>query len=133
MVPGIHAVDAILQTSAGKHSVGHDITLAGVVIASAYEAALRWGVDLRSFEAVTRACDACKDLPEFVVADWKHQPDTPEQFKTALSCDGCVYGTKYYGGRRDRKMVDDGYCIQKQARIVTLACALCTKCIEWDQ
>ncbi|ERS95643.1 maleylacetoacetate isomerase [Sporothrix schenckii 1099-18] len=81
MVPGIRAVEAILQTSAGKHSVGDDITLADVVIAPAYEAALRWGVDLTQFEAVTHAYNACKDLPEFVAADWKHQADTPEQFR----------------------------------------------------
>lgn len=81
MVPGMRAVDAILKTSAGKHSVGDNVTLADVVLAPAFEAALRWGVDLSPFEAVTRAYDACKDLPEFVTADWKHQPDTPEQYK----------------------------------------------------
>ncbi|KAL1895953.1 hypothetical protein Sste5346_005052 [Sporothrix stenoceras] len=81
MVPGLRSVNAILQESAGKHSVGDEITLADVFISPACEAALRWGVDLTPFEAITRAYNACKDLPEFVAADWKHQPDTPEQFK----------------------------------------------------
>lgn len=83
MTPGLRSVDTILQASAGKHCVGDEITLADVFLAPACEAALRWGVDLTQFEAVSRVYNACKDLPEFVAADWKHQRDTPDQFRTS--------------------------------------------------
>lgn len=83
MEPGLRAVEAILQTSAGQHCVGDDVTLADVVLAPAVEAALRWEVDLAQFPAVVKAYNACKALPEFVQADWKHQEDTPAQFRAA--------------------------------------------------
>lgn len=81
MVPGLRAVEAILKTSAGQYCVGDEITLADAVLAPAMEAALRWGIDAEQFVEVTRVYNACKDLPEFVKADWKHQVDTPEQFR----------------------------------------------------
>ncbi|CAK7210590.1 hypothetical protein SBRCBS47491_000824 [Sporothrix bragantina] len=85
MVPGFRTVNTILESSAGKHAVGDEITLADVLLAPAVEAALRWSVDLTQFPKVLQVYNACKDLPEFVQADWKHQDDTPEQFRVASS------------------------------------------------
>ncbi|CAK7223884.1 hypothetical protein SEUCBS140593_005384 [Sporothrix eucalyptigena] len=82
MVPGLRTVNAILEMSAGKHAVGDEITLADVVLAPAVEGALRWNIDITPFTEVLKAYNACKDLPEFTESDWKHQKDTPEQFRS---------------------------------------------------
>ncbi|CAK7231506.1 hypothetical protein SCUCBS95973_007941 [Sporothrix curviconia] len=85
MVPGLRTVNTILETSAGKHAVGDEITLADVVLAPAVEAALRWDVDVAQFPKVLQVYNACRELPEFVQADWKHQRDTPEHLRASMA------------------------------------------------
>ena len=39
------------------------------------------GRGLQSIAAVMRIYEQFKVLPEFVAGDWKHQPDTPKEFR----------------------------------------------------
>ncbi|KXS94769.1 hypothetical protein AC578_7629 [Pseudocercospora eumusae] len=73
--------ERILEETAGKYSVGDEVTLADVCLAPAVENAVRWEVDLSNFPNVVRVFDAVKVLPEFVKGDWRHQDDTPEALR----------------------------------------------------
>ncbi|EME84180.1 uncharacterized protein MYCFIDRAFT_152431 [Pseudocercospora fijiensis CIRAD86] len=75
------AYESFLKGTAGKYSVGDEVTLADVCLAPAIENALRWEVDLSKVPNVVRVFDALKVLPEFVKGDWKHQDDTPENLR----------------------------------------------------
>ena len=81
MVLPLTAYESILKETAGKFSVGDELTLADLCLAPAVENALRWEVDLSKFPNVVRVFDALKVLPEFVKGDWKHQGDTPEALR----------------------------------------------------
>jgi maleylacetoacetate isomerase len=45
------------------------------------EAALRYGVDLESVPTVKRIYEGVKGLDAFKKGDWRHQADTPEEFR----------------------------------------------------
>lgn len=75
------AYEKILQTTAGKYSVGDEVTLADVFLAPAIENALRWEVDMSKFTKVMRVFETIRELPEFKAADWRHQEDTPDDLK----------------------------------------------------
>ncbi|ETS72994.1 hypothetical protein PFICI_15386 [Pestalotiopsis fici W106-1] len=81
MSPVLRAYEEILQHCAGKYSVGDNLSLADVALAPAAEGALRWGVDLKEFPLLHRVFENIRVLPEFVQADWKHQEDTPAEFR----------------------------------------------------
>lgn len=66
----------------GKYSVGNEITMADVCLAPAVENAFRWEVDVKNeMPEVWRVYQSLKDLDAFKEGDWKHQPDTPKQFR----------------------------------------------------
>lgn len=77
----LQAYEEILIQTAGKYSVGDQITLADVCLAPAIENAVRWEVDMSKFPKVMRIFDAMRILPEFVQGDWRHQEDTPEALR----------------------------------------------------
>jgi len=70
-----------VKGSAGKYSVGDEVTMADVCLAPTVEAGLRWAVDFESLPTVWRIYIGLKVLPAFQKGDWKHQEDTPQQFR----------------------------------------------------
>jgi maleylacetoacetate isomerase len=77
----IVAYETLLTDCAGLYSVGDDVTMADVVLAPTIEAGLRWGVDFTNLPTVWGIYDRLKVLPAFEKGDWRHQEDTPEQFR----------------------------------------------------
>jgi maleylacetoacetate isomerase len=82
MSRGFTAYEELLKLYAGKYSFGDEVTMADVCLAPAAEGALRWGVDLGAFPHISRVYNEIRVLDSFVKADWKHQEDTPEQFRS---------------------------------------------------
>ncbi|KAH8808857.1 glutathione S-transferase [Xylogone sp. PMI_703] len=81
MNAGLHAYEKLCETYAGKYSVGDNITMADVCLAPAVEGAVRFGVDMSAFPIVSRIYDVIKVNEAFVKGDWRHQEDTPEEFR----------------------------------------------------
>jgi maleylacetoacetate isomerase len=81
MTLGLQAYDKIAEKYAGKYSVGDEVTLADVVLAPAVEGAVRWGVDLGELGTVSRVYESIRGLEAFRRGDWRHQEDTPEEFR----------------------------------------------------
>jgi maleylacetoacetate isomerase len=75
------AYETLVKESAGTYSIGNEVTMADIVLAPTVEASLRWDVDFRVLPTVMRIYEQLKVLPEFVAGDWKHQPDTPKEFR----------------------------------------------------
>ncbi|KAK9421826.1 putative Maleylacetoacetate isomerase [Seiridium unicorne] len=82
MPPVLQSFESILKDCAGKYCVGNEVSLADVALAPAAEGALRWGIDLSQFPTLNRIFRSIRALPEFVRADWRHQEDTPAEFKS---------------------------------------------------
>jgi len=78
---GLAAYDKVAEGYAGKYSVGDEVTMADVVLAPAVEAALRYGIELESLPTIKRIYESVKGLEAFRKGDWKHQEDTPEEFR----------------------------------------------------
>jgi maleylacetoacetate isomerase len=78
---GLEAFDKVAEGYAGKYSVGDEVSMADVVLAPAVEGALRYGVDLEGLKTVKRVYENVRGLDAFKKGDWRHQPDTPEEFK----------------------------------------------------
>lgn len=81
MTAGLQAYEKLCELYAGKYSVGDSITLADVCLAPAVEGAVRFGVDMGAFPIVSRIYDVVKANEAFVKGDWRHQEDTPEEFR----------------------------------------------------
>lgn len=81
MSSGLAAYDKVAKAYAGKYSVGDEISMADVVLAPAVEGALRYGVDLEALPTVKRIYERIREEESFKAGDWKHQPDTPEEFR----------------------------------------------------
>jgi len=71
----------LAKGSAGKYSYGDQLTLADVVLAPAVESAIRFKVDMDQFPTVNAVYRSIRVLEPFKQADWKHQQDTPDEFR----------------------------------------------------
>ncbi|RFU32059.1 hypothetical protein B7463_g4263, partial [Scytalidium lignicola] len=85
MAAGFHAYEKLCEKYAGKYSVGDQITMADVCLAPAVEGSIRFGVDMSAFPIVSRIYDVIKVNEAFVKGDWKHQEDTPEEFRVSIT------------------------------------------------
>lgn len=81
MGDGLRAFDTVAANYAGKYSVGDTLTMADVVLAPAVEGGLRWGVDVKKLETVWRVYEELRGLEAFKKGDWRHQGDTPGEFR----------------------------------------------------
>ncbi|KIN05074.1 hypothetical protein OIDMADRAFT_177398 [Oidiodendron maius Zn] len=81
MSRGLAAYESLLVSYAGKYSFGDEITMADVCLAPAVEGAMRWGVDIAGFPNISRVYSAIRVVDAFVKGDWRHQEDTPEEFR----------------------------------------------------
>ncbi|KAG4441350.1 hypothetical protein IFR05_003164 [Cadophora sp. M221] len=81
MGKGLEAYDRVAEGNAGRYSVGDEVTMADVCLAPAVEGALRYGVDVEGLGTVWRVYNEIKRLEAFKKGDWRHQDDTPEEFR----------------------------------------------------
>lgn len=78
---GLRAYETIAARSAGKFSVGDQITMADICLVPAAWGAERVGVDLAAFP-VTNGIVKRLEMEEAVrKGHWRCQPDTPEEFR----------------------------------------------------
>ncbi|GMK54830.1 hypothetical protein CspeluHIS016_0114160 [Cutaneotrichosporon spelunceum] len=78
----IQALEGLLKKySGGRYAYGDTLTLADVALAPQMYTCLRFGVDLADYPTCAAVFKHISALPEFVAADWKHQPDTPEELR----------------------------------------------------
>ncbi|KAH8651623.1 hypothetical protein BGZ60DRAFT_388271 [Tricladium varicosporioides] len=83
MEVGLLAYDKLAVEYAGDYSVGNEVTLADVCLAPAVEGALRWGVDVQGIRTVWMIYERIRSEEVFVRGDWRHQGDTPEEFRVS--------------------------------------------------
>ncbi|RGP77779.1 maleylacetoacetate isomerase [Fusarium longipes] len=81
MTDGLKAYEQVVKDTAGKCSVGDELTMADACLMPAWWNAERFGVDLSAFPTVKRIADNLKDHPAVVKAHWQNQPDTPDNLK----------------------------------------------------
>jgi maleylacetoacetate isomerase len=81
MEEGLRAYEAVVRGSAGKFSVGDEITIADLCLIPAAWGAQRFGVDLEQFP-VTNGIVKNLEMEEAVrKGHWTAQEDTPEEFR----------------------------------------------------
>lgn len=83
MTKGLEAYDRVAEQYEGKYSVGDGVTMADICLAPAVEGALRFGVQVKEMRTVWRVYNEVKGLEAFRMGDWRHQGDTPEEFRVA--------------------------------------------------
>ncbi|KAH7126130.1 thioredoxin-like protein [Dactylonectria macrodidyma] len=81
MTDGMRAYETVAAKSAGKYSVGDDISMADCCLMPAFWNAERYGVDLSQFPVVGRIVENLKGHPAVVQAAYFNQPDTPEELR----------------------------------------------------
>jgi len=81
MTKGLQAYDKVCEGCAGRYSVGDSVTMADVCLAPAVEGALRYGVEVQEMKTIWRVYNEAKGLDAFKKGDWKHQGDTPGEFR----------------------------------------------------
>ncbi|MGO9064049.1 MAG: maleylacetoacetate isomerase [Myxococcaceae bacterium] len=72
---GLRALEALLRSTAGRYSVGDQVTLADCFLVPQLYHARRYEVDLESFPTLTRVEAACTALSAFQAAHPDRQPD----------------------------------------------------------
>lgn len=80
---GLKTYDTVAEKTAGRFSVGDEVTLADVCLAPAVWNAERAGMTLTEYPVVARVMKALEELPEVKAAHWRRQPDTPKSDKVA--------------------------------------------------
>ncbi|KAJ5090024.1 Maleylacetoacetate isomerase [Penicillium argentinense] len=78
---GLRAYEAIVSRSAGKFSVGDQITLADICLIPAAWGAERVGVDLNGFPVTNGIVQRLEEEQSVRLGHWRTQPDTPEEFR----------------------------------------------------
>ncbi|KAF2092821.1 maleylacetoacetate isomerase [Rhizodiscina lignyota] len=79
------AYERLAKRTAGKFSVGDEITLADICLVPAVWGAQRWGVDLQrlGLETVSRVFENMEEVKAVNKAKWDCQEDTPEELRRA--------------------------------------------------
>ncbi|KAJ9620556.1 hypothetical protein H2203_007762 [Taxawa tesnikishii (nom. ined.)] len=75
---GLQAYEGTVSKTAGRYSVGDQITLADVCLVPAVWNAEMYKVDLAQFPTVSRIYGTLSQMEAVQKAHWKNQPDTPE-------------------------------------------------------
>lgn len=79
---GFDAFEKMLATTAGTYCVGDEVTVADLcLIPQCHNAQRRFEVDMSKYPTIVRIKEALEKLPPFITADFKNQPDTPEDMK----------------------------------------------------
>lgn len=83
MTDGLRAYEAVAAQSAGKYSVGDEITMADACLVPAVWNAERFGVDFSAFPTVSKIVENLKHHPAVTKAHYFNQPDTPDELRTS--------------------------------------------------
>ncbi|XP_076441760.1 maleylacetoacetate isomerase-like [Babylonia areolata] len=78
---GFDAFEKMLTSTAGKYCVGDEVTIADLCLIPQCYNAQRFSVDMSSYPTIVRIKEALEKLPAFIAADFKNQPDTPDEMK----------------------------------------------------
>ncbi|XP_052276214.1 maleylacetoacetate isomerase-like isoform X2 [Dreissena polymorpha] len=78
---GFRAYEELVQRTAGKYSVGDEVTIADVCLVPQLYNANRFNVDMSRFPTITRIIVELSKLDAFKAAAPEVQPDTPEELK----------------------------------------------------
>ena len=81
MTDGLLAYEAIARSTAGKYSVGDQVSLADVCLVPAVWGAQRWGVDLDQMPVLMGVFENMSKIEEVDKAHWQRQEDTPETLR----------------------------------------------------
>lgn len=81
MTAGLLAYEAIAEESAGRFSVGDEVTLADVCLVPAVWGAERFGVDIGGMPSVRGVYERLGELDEVKRAHWARQEDTPAELR----------------------------------------------------
>ncbi|KAL1410447.1 hypothetical protein Q8F55_004458 [Vanrija albida] len=65
----------------GRYAYGDSVTMADAALVPQIYTVLRFYPDISAFPTVKAVFEHCAALPAFVAADWRHQPDTPYEFR----------------------------------------------------
>ncbi|CEH12735.1 Glutathione S-transferase [Ceraceosorus bombacis] len=77
---GFDSYERLVAKSAGKYSVGDEITLADVVLYAQVDLAVGAAkMPIDAYPTVSRICDNLKQHPSFAQAEKRKQPDAPAQ------------------------------------------------------
>eukprot|EP00731_Ephydatia_muelleri_P028272 Em0019g1145a len=74
-------LEKLLVKTAGKYSVGDEVTLADLCLVPQMYNAVRFKVDLTPFPTINRVTAALKELRVFQVSAPSEQPDCPPDLK----------------------------------------------------
>lgn len=75
---GLQALEQVMVKWSGKCSVGDEITFADCCLVPQVHSAFRFLVDVQQFPTVWRVFSYLDELPEFVAAHSRNQPDAPK-------------------------------------------------------
>jgi maleylacetoacetate isomerase len=78
---GLRAYETIVARSAGKFSVGDQITLADICLIPAAWGAEQVGVDLKAFPVTNGIIENLEKEEAVKKGHWRAQPDTPEELR----------------------------------------------------
>lgn len=81
MGAGLEVYEAVVSKTAGKYSIGDEVTLADVVLSPAVDNCYRYGVDMTKFPIVEKIYRELMKLDAFKKGSWKTQVDTPENLR----------------------------------------------------
>ncbi|KAJ5776331.1 uncharacterized protein N7511_001342 [Penicillium nucicola] len=81
IVDGLRAYEAVVAGSAGRFSVGDQITIADLCLVPAAWGAERVGVDLGQFPVTCRIVGNLEEVRAVQLGHWRAQDDTPEELK----------------------------------------------------
>lgn len=78
---GLAALEKMLKTTAGKYSVGDEVTMADLCLVPQVYNAGRFKVDMSKFPTISRINAALGELDAFIAAHPNKQPDCPDDLK----------------------------------------------------
>ncbi|KAK1146299.1 hypothetical protein N8T08_003086 [Aspergillus melleus] len=78
---GFRAYEAIAEKSAGRFSVGDEVTMADVCLIPAVWGAQRVGVELERYPTIDRVAKNLEEVDAVKLGHWRNQEDTPDEFR----------------------------------------------------
>lgn len=81
MHTGLAAYEKIAAGSAGKWSVGDEVSLADVALVAAVDRGMRYKVDMGEFPTIARIDRAMRETEGYQKGGFRAQPDTPESMR----------------------------------------------------
>lgn len=73
---GLATIEEFLRETAGKYSVGDQVTLADIALIPQLN---RFGVNTDDYPRIAAVAKRLEALPEFIAADGPNQPDHPSK------------------------------------------------------